>query len=107
MVAARVVDGEVVATGPPRAGTVGGRRVSNYHRLPETTLHAEGWRNIIDDAPPGHDPETERVRRTGHVYDPDDDVVRVEYEVVDRPTPEPEDPEPDGHHDPMIGAPNV
>lgn len=86
MAYARIDGGEVVAPRLPRTGRLAdGRTVTNYHRLPAETLNAEGWRQVVDDGPPSHDPETQRARHTGHVYDETADVVRVEYEVVDLP----------------------
>jgi len=99
----RVENGEVVERRLPRSGTFDGRPVSNYHRLPVDTLYAEGWRDVTDDGPPEHDPETHYARRTGYVYDPDTDTVTATYEVVERPP----DPEQGDHLDPQIGAPDA
>lgn len=83
-------DGNVTRTRLPRTGYLSdGRAVSNYHKLDSDTLYNEGWREVVDD-PPDYDPDTERLRRTGHEYDADDDVVRVVYEVRDRPPPSPD-----------------
>lgn len=105
-------DGQVVATRLPRVGQLDdGSAVLNYPALPDDVLAAEGWRPLVDDGPPTHDQATERARRTGHVYDPDDDVVRAGWEIVDAPPPPDDEPgpgvEPDGHHDPAIGAPDA
>lgn len=97
-------DGQVVATRLPRAARLAdGSTALNYPALPPETLTAEGWRDLVDNAPPDHDPETHRAVRTGHVYDPDDDVVRTTWEIVERPP----DPADDGHFDPQIGAPDA
>ena len=99
----RVENGEVVERRLPRSGTLGGRPVSNYPALPADTLYAEGWRDVQDDGPPEHDPETHYARRTGYVYDPDTDTVTATYEVVERPP----DPDAGDHLDPQIGAPDA
>lgn len=101
---ARIDNGEVVATRLPHSGQLAdGRTVSNYHRLPGPTLRNEGWREIVDDGPPTHDPATHQARRTGHTYDATADVVRVDYEIVERPA----DPGAGDHLDPQIGAPDA
>ena len=99
----RVENGEVIERRLPRSGTLDGRKVSNYRALPADTLYAEGWRDVTDDGPPDHDPDTERARRTGYRYDPDADVVVAEWEVVERPP----DPDAGDHLDPQIGAPDA
>ena len=104
MTMARIDNGRVTATRLPRTGRLAdGRTVSNYHRLPTETLESEGWRQLVDDGPPTHDPDTHRARRTGHTYDPDDDVIRATWEIVERPP----DPHAGDHLDPQIGAPDA
>ena len=93
----RVEGGEVVERRLPRSGTLDGRPVTNYPALPADTLYAEGWRDVTDDGPPEHDPETQRARRSGYVYDPDGDTVTATYEVVERPP----DPDAGDHLDPQ------
>ena len=101
---ARIDDGEVVATRLPRNGKLAdGRGVSNYHMLDPAILHDEGWRDIVDDGPPEHDPDTHRARRIGYTYDAGDDKVHVDYEIVERPP----DPQAGDHLDPQIGAPDA
>ena len=101
---ARIDNGEVVATRLPRTGRLSdGRTVSGYDKLPPDVLYDEGWRDVTDDGPPEHDPETHYARRTGYVYDPDTDTVTATYKVVERPP----DPEAGEHLDPQIGAPDA
>ena len=98
---ARIDNGEVTATRLPRTGRLAdGRTVSNYHRLDTAILHDEGWRELVDDGPPEHDPDTHRARRTGHTYDPETDVVNAEWGIVERPP----NPQSGDHLDPQIGV---
>ena len=98
---ARIDNGEVAATRLPRTGRLAdGRTVSNYHNLDTAILHDEGWRELVDDGPPEHDETTHRARRIGHTYDPDADVVRAEWEIVERPP----NPHAGDHLDPQIGV---
>lgn len=109
MAYAHVLSGQVTETRLPRSGVLSdGRPVSGYHLLPPSVLHAEGWREIVDSGPPSHNPSTHLAAVTGHEYDTGEDVVRVVYtlyEVGEEGTVSPV-PSPDGHHDPVIGAPD-
>ena len=102
---ARIDDvGEVVSVRLPRHGALtDGCTVTNYHLLPAALLHTEGWRPLIDDGPPDYEPQTQQAVRTGHVYDDTDDVVRATWDIVDLPPDVPGD----GHHDPLVGAPDA
>lgn len=87
MATAQVKDGQIVATRLPRHGVLSdGRTVSNYLALPDDTLYAEGWREVVDNGEPDHDPETQRVRRDLEVQG---DEVHAVYTVEDQPPPEP------------------
>jgi len=78
---ARIVDGQIVEVGVPRTGRLAnGQMVSNYDRLPDQVLHSEGWRSIVDNGPPEHDPETESLETNYEVQSNGIPVVR--YTVV-------------------------
>lgn len=84
---ARIKDGAVVAVGLPRTGVLAdGSTVSHYPALPADVLYAEGWREVEDDGPPDHDPETHFTTRELTV---DGDEVVAVYAIHERP-PEPE-----------------
>ena len=104
---AQITDGAVARVGLPRTGFLSdGRGLTNYRqRLTDNPglAYDEGWRDVVDDGPPEHDPATHRSRRLGHVYDPEGDVVNVVYEVVERPP----DPDAGEHLDPQIGEPHA
>lgn len=80
---ARVIDGQVVRVGLPRAGVIDGRTVSNYHLLPESVLLAEGWLPLELNQPE-YNPETQELRLTGYTVEAD--KVTANYEAVKKPT---------------------
>ena len=77
-----------IQVGLPKTGRLSdGRVVSNYHKLPQGTLTAEGWLPYIDESPE-HNAETHRARPTG--YDVQEEQIVRTYEVVERPEPTPD-----------------
>ena len=85
---ARIDGDQVAAVRLPRTGRLAdGSTVTNYPALPADVLHAEGWREVHDDGPPDHDPDTHYVTRDLTV---DGDTVRSIYTLVPLPEPEPD-----------------
>jgi hypothetical protein len=77
---AKVIDGQVVLTGLPTAGTLfDGRSVSNYNLLPESVLLAEGWLPYQENKPE-YNPETQYLQLSG--YGIQQDKVVANYEAV-------------------------
>jgi hypothetical protein len=76
---ARVIDGQVVQVGLPRAGVIDGRTVSNYHLLPEAVLLAEGWLPLELNQPE-YNPEIQTLNLVGYTIQ--SNKVIANYEVV-------------------------
>lgn len=80
---ARVIDGQVVQVGLPRAGVIDGRTVSNYHLLPEAVLLAEGWLPLELNQPE-YSIDTQELRLVGYTVEAD--KVTANYEAIKRAT---------------------
>lgn len=103
---AHVVDGEVrqVEDRLPRGWRLeSGRSVSGFHNLPAAEVEAEGWFKVHDEGPPEYNRRTHRSDLEVVLVD---DVPTAQYTVVKRDDV-PASLVPDGHHDPVIGAPGA
>jgi len=80
------------------------RRVSNYHRLPDGQLAADGWLPVIDADLPDHDPDTQRVRHAPRdEWQVESNQVVRTWTVEDRVTPK-QIPNTDGFFDSLDDA---
>ena len=76
---ARVIDGQVVQVGLPRASVINGRTVSNYHLQPKAVLLAEGWLPLELNQPE-YNPEIQTLNLVGYTIQ--SNKVIANYEVV-------------------------
>jgi hypothetical protein len=77
---AKVENGQV--TFLPTSGVLDGHTVSNYNRLPESVLLAEGWLPLVEDMPE-YDPTTQELQLVGYTVEAD--KVTANYEAVRKP----------------------